>query len=43
VNKDGKVLGRFVPTGFMPKFFEDLSRAGISINPRIFKVESEPR
>ncbi len=36
---DGKVEGRFVATGFVPKFFDDLQRRGIPVNMDIFREE----
>jgi len=36
---DGKVEGRFVATGFVPKFFDDLQRRGIPVNMEIFREE----
>jgi pilus assembly protein CpaF len=37
---DGKVLGRFVATGFVPKFYDDLQRRGIPVNMDIFREEA---
>jgi pilus assembly protein CpaF len=36
---DGKVRGRFVSTGFVPKFYDDLQRRGIPVNMNIFREE----
>jgi pilus assembly protein CpaF len=36
---DGKVRGRFVSTGFVPKFYDDLQRRGIPVNMSIFREE----
>jgi pilus assembly protein CpaF len=36
---DGKVKGRYVASGFVPKFYEDLQRRGISVNMGIFREE----
>jgi pilus assembly protein CpaF len=36
---EGKVEGRFVATGFVPKFFDDLQRRGIPVNMDIFREE----
>jgi pilus assembly protein CpaF len=33
---DGRILGRFVATGFVPKFYDDLQRRGIPVNMEIF-------
>jgi pilus assembly protein CpaF len=38
-DKDGKVKGRFVATGFVPKFYEELQRRGIPVNMNIFREE----
>jgi pilus assembly protein CpaF len=37
---EGKVLGRFVATGFVPKFYDDLQRRGIPVNMDIFREEA---
>jgi pilus assembly protein CpaF len=34
---NNKVTGRFVPTGFIPKFYEDLRRRGIEVDMTIFR------
>ena len=39
-DKDGKVEGRFVATGFVPKFYDDLQRRGIPVNMDIFREEA---
>jgi pilus assembly protein CpaF len=36
-DEQGRVQGRFVPTGFIPKFYEDLQRRGIPVNMNIFR------
>jgi pilus assembly protein CpaF len=36
---DGKIKGRYVASGFVPKFYEDLQRRGISVNMEIFREE----
>ncbi len=36
-NKKGKVKGSFVPTGFMPRFYEDLKAMGIEHDLAIFQ------
>src|SRR5436853_1260140 len=37
---DGKVVGRFIATGFVPKFYDDLQRRGIPVNMDIFREEA---
>ncbi len=36
-DEKGKVKGKFVATGFIPKFYEDLQRKGISVDMDIFR------
>lgn len=36
-DEQGRVRGRFVPTGFVPRFYEDLQRRGIPVNMNIFR------
>jgi len=36
LDQDGKVLGRFVPTGIRPRFAERLEQAGISFSEELF-------
>jgi pilus assembly protein CpaF len=36
---DGKIKGRYVASGFVPKFYEDLQRRGIPVNMGIFREE----
>ena len=36
---DGKVKGRMVATGFVPRFYDDLQRRGIPVNMGIFREE----
>ena len=36
---DGKVRGRYVATGFVPRFYDDLQRRGIPVNMGIFREE----
>ncbi len=36
---DGKVRGRYVATGFIPRFYEDLQRRGIPVNMGIFRED----
>ncbi len=35
----GKIRGRFVPSGFVPKFYDDLQRRGIRLKMDIFGAE----
>jgi pilus assembly protein CpaF len=36
---EGKVRGRFVATGFVPRFYDDLQRRGIPVNMGIFRED----
>jgi pilus assembly protein CpaF len=36
-DSEGRVLGRFIATGFVPKFYDDLQRRGIPVNMDIFR------
>ncbi len=36
---DGRVRGRFVASGFVPRFYDDLQRRGIPVNMSIFREE----
>lgn len=36
---EGKVRGRYVATGFVPRFYDDLQRRGIPVNMGIFREE----
>jgi len=38
-DSEGKVLGHFAATGFVPKFYDDLQRRGIPVNMDIFREE----
>ena len=38
-DSEGRVVGRFVATGFVPKFYDDLQRRGIPVNMDIFREE----
>ena len=40
LSPDGKVLGRFVPTGYVPPFVERLARRGIKVPREIFLPQS---
>ncbi len=35
-DKNGKIVGRFVPTSYIPDFYQDLIRRGIPVNTDIF-------
>jgi pilus assembly protein CpaF len=35
----GAVVGRFVATGFVPKFYDDLQQRGIPVDMEIFREE----
>ena len=37
--EDGKVRGRFVASGFVPKFYDELQRRGIPVNMSIFRED----
>ena len=37
--EDGRVRGRYVATGFVPRFYDDLQRRGMPINMGIFREE----
>ncbi len=39
VAEGGKIRGRFVPSGFVPKFYDDLQRRGIRLKMDIFGAE----
>ena len=36
-DEGGRVRGRYVPSGFVPAFYEDLQRRGIAVNMNIFR------
>ena len=36
---EGKVQGRFVASGFVPKFYDEMNRRGIPVNMKIFREE----
>jgi pilus assembly protein CpaF len=38
-DENNKVLGRYVATGFIPKFYDDLQRRGIPVNMDIFREQ----
>jgi pilus assembly protein CpaF len=41
VREDGRVMGRFRPTGIRPKFYERLKAAGIQLAPSVFQTAVE--
>jgi len=41
VREDGRVLGRFRPTGIRPKFYERLKSAGITLATSVFQTAVE--
>lgn len=41
-DKDRKVIGRFKPTGAIPKFFDELRKSGYALDMSIFNDEEEP-
>ena len=43
MSPDGRVLGRFKPTGVRPKFSDRLKAAGIELSPQIFQNITEVR
>jgi pilus assembly protein CpaF len=36
-DEQGGVIGRFAPTGFVPKFYDDLQRRGVPLDMEIFQ------
>lgn len=38
-SEEGKVKGRYVATGFVPRFYDDLQRRGIPVNMGIFRED----
>jgi pilus assembly protein CpaF len=38
-SEDGKIRGRFVASGFVPKFYDELQRRGIPVNMGIFRED----
>ena len=36
----GAVVGRFVPTGLVPRFYDDLQRRGIPVDMDVFREEA---
>ncbi|MCF6139282.1 CpaF family protein [Pseudalkalibacillus berkeleyi] len=41
IDADGKIIGRLVPTGVRPKFYDLLERSGLDIPPSVFIAEEE--
>lgn len=41
VDDDGKILGKLVPTGIRPKFYEQMEYQGITLPPSIFSEKME--
>ena len=39
-DSEGKVVGKFIATGFVPKFYDDLQRRGIPVNMDIFREDA---
>ncbi len=37
--EDGKVRGRYVATGFVPRFYDDMQRRGVPVNMGIFRED----
>ena len=37
---EGRVLGRFIATGFVPRFYDELQRRGIPVNMDIFREDA---
>jgi pilus assembly protein CpaF len=43
VSEDGKVVGKFRPTGIRPRFYDRLKSAGIVLPPSVFQTTVEIR
>ncbi|MEW6441499.1 MAG: ATPase, T2SS/T4P/T4SS family [bacterium] len=43
VSQDGKVLGRIVPTGSVPRCYHELAESGIPVNMELFTVDGAGR
>jgi len=41
IDENGKVTGKFAPTGAMPTFFEHLESRGLHIDPKVFDPAAE--
>ncbi|MBF0594077.1 MAG: Flp pilus assembly complex ATPase component TadA [Candidatus Omnitrophica bacterium] len=39
---DGRIIGEYVPTGYIPTCFEDFAKRGITLNPDVFSVKKTP-
>jgi pilus assembly protein CpaF len=39
-DSEGKVVGKFIATGFVPKFYDDLQRRGIPVDMDIFREDA---
>ena len=39
VDKNRKIIGRFVPTGFIPKFVEEMKAKGMNFSRGLFEVK----
>jgi pilus assembly protein CpaF len=39
IDKSGKIIGKMIPTGIRPKFYERLETSGINIPASVFKTE----
>jgi hypothetical protein len=39
-DKNRKVIGRFVPTGFVPKFVEEMEMKGLKIPRNLFQAKA---
>ena len=37
---EGRVAGKFVATGFVPRFYEEMRRRGIAVNMEIFREKA---
>jgi pilus assembly protein CpaF len=37
ISSDGMVLGDYIPTGYIPKVYEDLVMRGMTLNKSIFE------
>lgn len=42
VDQDGKIVGRFKPTGIRPHFMDRIQLAGITLSPEVFGAEPAP-
>jgi hypothetical protein len=38
IDSEGRVLGDFRPTGYIPSFLEDIKRRNISLSEELFKI-----